>query len=90
MRAILMQLAHPAIAQGVAEHSNFQQDPIGRFVRTMSVVQDVLFGPPDVAIKAATRVYAKHARVEGVITDMHTPPPHAQARFPSPRGRMLG
>ncbi|NUM44484.1 MAG: DUF2236 domain-containing protein [Anaerolineales bacterium] len=68
LRAILMQLAHPAVAQGVADHSNFQQDPLGRFVRTMSVVQDILFGPADAAIKAATRVYAKHARVKGILS----------------------
>lgn len=68
LRAILMQLAHPAVAQGVADHSNFQQDPLGRFVRTMSVVQDILFGPTDIAIKAATRVYAKHARVKGILS----------------------
>ena len=65
LRAILMQLAHPAVAQGVADHSHFRQEPLGRFVRTMSVVQDILFGPAEVAIKAATRVYAKHARVRG-------------------------
>lgn len=76
LRAILMQLAHPAVAQGVADHSNFQQDPMGRFVRTMSVVQDILFGPPDAAIKAATRVYVKHARVSGTF-------PHPQ---PFPHG----
>ena len=74
LRAILMQLAHPAVAQGVADHSNFQQDPMGRFVRTMSVVQDILFGPADVAVKAATRVYAKHARVEGIL-------PHTQEEY---------
>ncbi|GAB4582010.1 MAG: oxygenase MpaB family protein [Anaerolineales bacterium] len=67
LRAILMQLAHPAVAQGVADHSHFQQDPLGRFVRTMSVVQDILFGPADVAVKAATRVYVRHARVRGIL-----------------------
>ncbi len=79
LRAILMQLAHPAVAQGVADHSNFQQDPLGRFVRTMSVVQDILFGPPDAAIKAATRVYAKHARVKGIL-------PHPQPLSRGERG----
>ncbi len=65
LRAILMQLAHPAVARGVAAHSNFKRDPLGRFMRTMSVVQDILFGPADLAVQAATRVYALHTRVRG-------------------------
>src|SRR5205823_703140 len=29
-RALLMQLAHPLVARGVAEHSDFRRDPFGR------------------------------------------------------------
>lgn len=91
LRAILMQLAHPAVAQGVADHSNFQQDPLGRFVRTMSVVQDILFGPPDAAIKAATRVYAKHARVSGSIPHPQPLPQRGRGVFsPLPAGEGAG
>ena len=67
LRAVLMQLAHPAVAQGVAEHSNFQQDPIGRLTRTMDVVHSILFGPTDEAIATATRVFKRHQAVQGQI-----------------------
>ena len=35
-RALLMQLAHPKVAAGVAEHSHFKADPLGRLYRTMA------------------------------------------------------
>ena len=34
-RALLMQIAHPAVAAAVAEHSDFKQDPFGRLRRTI-------------------------------------------------------
>ena len=34
-RALLMQLAHPLVAAGVAAHSRFAEDPLGRLVRTL-------------------------------------------------------
>ena len=33
-RALLMQLAHPLVAAGVAAHSDFQSDPLRRLRRT--------------------------------------------------------
>ena len=30
LRALLMQVAHPAVAQGVAEHSDFRKRPLAR------------------------------------------------------------
>ncbi len=42
-RALLMQLAHPKIAAGVAEHSHFQEDPLARLYRTMSAMWSIVF-----------------------------------------------
>src|SRR5882724_3416680 len=42
-RALLMQLAHPKVAAGVAEHSYFKADPLGRLYRTMSAMWSIVF-----------------------------------------------
>ncbi len=74
LRAILMQLAHPRIAQGVAEHSRFQKNPLGRYLRTMRVVQDILFGRTGTVLRQAARVYAIHDRVRGTISERSAGP----------------
>ena len=43
-RALLLQLAHPFVAAGVAEHSRTLSDPIGRFHRTFAVMYALVFG----------------------------------------------
>ena len=35
--ALLMQLAHPAVAAGVDQHSDFRADPFARLRRTLTV-----------------------------------------------------
>ncbi len=64
-RALLMQLAHPAVARGVSDHSNFRTDPYGRAIRTFVTVYSILFGTRDEAVAAAARVHAIHAKVHG-------------------------
>ncbi len=34
-RALLLEVAHPLVAAGVADHSNFREDPFGRLQRTL-------------------------------------------------------
>ncbi len=66
-RALLMQLAHPKIAAGVAEHSNFKGDPLGRLYRTMNAMWSIVFGPPPRARTALRRVNAIHGNVHGTV-----------------------
>ncbi|MDP9250911.1 MAG: DUF2236 domain-containing protein, partial [Chloroflexota bacterium] len=42
--ALLMQLAHPAVAAGVAQHSDFQDRPFERLRRTLNASYAVVFG----------------------------------------------
>src|ERR1700736_549817 len=44
-RALLMQLAHPLVAKGVAEHSGFESAPLARLERTLAATYTVVFGP---------------------------------------------
>jgi uncharacterized protein (DUF2236 family) len=64
-RALLMQLAHPLVAAGVAEHSDFTRDPLGRLRRTLGPMYAMVFG--DAAARAAARrgLEAVHGRVRG-------------------------
>ena len=64
-RALLMQLAHPAVAAGVAEHSDFRRRPVHRLVRTLELVLALTFGAQAEALAAARQINAVHQHVRG-------------------------
>lgn len=65
--AVLLQMAHPAIATGVAEHSNFIEDLAGRARRTSATLYEFVFGTTSQALAAARRLHLIHCRVRGAI-----------------------
>jgi uncharacterized protein (DUF2236 family) len=71
--ALLMQLAHPAVAAGVAEHSDFRSDPFARLRRTLTASYAVVFGSTARAERAIRRMNAIHASVRGVIPESGQP-----------------
>jgi uncharacterized protein (DUF2236 family) len=66
-RALLLQLAEPAVAAGVAEHSGFEADPFGRLARTLDAMTAISFGPPELARTTLLGLGAVHARVKGTL-----------------------
>jgi len=64
-RALLMQLAHPAVAAGVDEHSDFRSRPIRRLRRTVRMTMAIVFGDRETALAAARSVNRAHGRVRG-------------------------
>lgn len=64
-RALMLQLAHPAVAQGVVDHSHFEADALGRGQRTFDVVNAIAFGSTEEALTAARRMRRRHASVTG-------------------------
>jgi uncharacterized protein (DUF2236 family) len=64
-RALLMQLAHPKVAAGVDEHSDFRAHPIRRLRRTIGMTMAIVFGDRDTALAAARGVNQAHAKVQG-------------------------
>ena len=64
-RALLMQLAHPKVAAGVDEHSDFRRRPIQRLRRTIRMTMAIVFGDQKTALAAARAVNHTHARVRG-------------------------
>jgi uncharacterized protein (DUF2236 family) len=64
-RALLMQLAHPKVAAGVDEHSDFRSHPIRRLRRTLRMTMAIVFGDRETALGAARAVNQVHANVRG-------------------------
>lgn len=64
-RALLMQVAHPDVARGVAEHSEYRADRLGRLVRTLRPMLAIAFGTEREVHAAAEAVSAVHERVTG-------------------------
>ena len=68
-RALLLQVAHPLVAAGVAEHSNYREEPWGRLYRTLDVTTRIVFGDAETSRQAARGLRATHRRVRGVAED---------------------
>src|SRR5690606_28375812 len=64
--ALLMQVAHPLVARGVAEHSGYRRDRLGRLLRTLRPMYAIAFGTPAEGQAAAEGVRRLHAGVAGV------------------------
>lgn len=64
-RAILLQLADPAVGHGVAHHSDFVSRPLDRLHGTLSYVYAVAFGTAEEAATAVNRVNRAHSPVRG-------------------------
>ncbi len=71
-RAILLQLAHPAVAAGVHDHSSFRGSLLSSFWRLHSTVEAMLsltFGDAEQMITAAAGINTIHDRVRGRVRD---------------------
>lgn len=64
-RAVLMQLAHPLVAAGVADHSQFRRYPLRRLYRTAMAATSITFGSADRAARAITQIGLRHTPVQG-------------------------
>jgi uncharacterized protein (DUF2236 family) len=76
-RALLLQVAHPLVAAGVAAHSRFGTAPLERLRRTLDLTLTIAFADAARAIRAVREIEQAHARVRGVLE---------QAVGPFPRG----
>ena len=65
MRALLLQALHPLAMAGVAQHSNYLEDPMRRLRRTAGYVSTVTFGTHAEAEAAAAVVRGVHKHVHG-------------------------
>ncbi len=63
--AAILQVAHPVIGAGVARHSRFREDTLGRLHRTLAAVYTVAFGTREEADRLREHVAAVHRPVRG-------------------------
>jgi uncharacterized protein (DUF2236 family) len=73
VRALFLLALHPLAMAGVAQHSTYREDPLGRLQRTGDYVGAVTFGTRAQADRAAARVRGVHRRVRGVEPESGTP-----------------
>ena len=69
LAALLLQTLHPLAMAGVAEHSDYREDPIGRLRRTAAFVGATTFGTVQEATRAIEQVREIHRRVRGRAPD---------------------
>jgi uncharacterized protein (DUF2236 family) len=74
--ALLLQLAHPLIAEAVSAHSGFRDDPLQRLRQTLDATLLISFGDKSQSEGAADRVRRTHRRVRGDLA-------HACGPFPA-------
>lgn len=63
LRAVLQQVAHPAVGHGVAEHGDFVADPLARLRGTLVYVFVVAAGDDAARARITERVHRLHAPV---------------------------
>lgn len=62
-RAILLQIADPAVGHGVAEHSTFTERPLERLCGTLTYVYAIVYGTDEQVKAVRRRVNRAHAPV---------------------------
>jgi uncharacterized protein (DUF2236 family) len=69
MRSLMVQALHPLAMAGVAQHSNWRQDPFGRLAATSGYVLTTTYGDTASAMSAAAWVRKIHVHVKGVDSE---------------------
>lgn len=67
--ALLLQIAHPLVAEGVARHSTFEADPFKRLHGTITTTMDLVFGDGPAAEQAVRKLNGVHATIKGPVAD---------------------
>ncbi len=65
IRALLLQAVHPGALAGVAQHSRYEEDPLGRLSGTIRWLTVTTFGSKEAVSQEANRVNRMHDRVSG-------------------------
>jgi uncharacterized protein (DUF2236 family) len=68
-RALLLQIAHPLVAAGVSEHSDFQSDPWARLSGTLRSYLRIVYGTANSARGEIRRLHELHRGIRGSVLD---------------------
>ena len=75
-RALLLQIAHPLVAEGVDQHSDFRADPWARLAGTLRSYLRIVYGTRTTARAEIRRLNGLHRTIGGPVRDQA-----AAARF---------
>ena len=67
--SLFFQMLHPYSMAGVAQHSRYQHDPLGRLLQTANFIGFTTYGSSANAYASIERVLAVHQSVRGVADD---------------------
>lgn len=67
--ALMLQVAHPLVAAGVARYSNYKREPLQRLYRTLDLMLTITFSPAAEAIAAVRQIERRHAKVQGELPE---------------------
>jgi uncharacterized protein (DUF2236 family) len=67
--AVLLQVAHPLVAAGVVQHSDYRNDLWRRLARTLRALYLITYGTKAEAERAGATVRAVHAHVRGTTAE---------------------
>jgi uncharacterized protein (DUF2236 family) len=67
--SLFFQMLHPYAMAGVAQHSRYQDDPLGRLLQTANFINATTYGSRPAAQAAIARVLNVHQFVRGVSDD---------------------
>lgn len=68
-RALLLQIAHPLVAAGVADHSDFRVDPWQRLSATLRSYLRIVYGSSGAARAEIRRLSELHRGIRGEVTE---------------------
>jgi len=75
-RAVLLQIAHPMVAEGVSQHSYFSKSTIARLKRTertLGKMLEMTYGDRQQAWAAASHIDQIHAHINGHLSESNGP-----------------
>ena len=67
--SLFFQMLHPHTMAGVAQHSRYREDPLGRLLQTANFIGFTTYGSKSEAYASIERVLAVHQVVRGVADD---------------------
>lgn|ERR1700722_5121275 len=69
LASLFIQMLHPYTMAGVAQHSRYREDPLGRMLQTANFIGYTTYGTRAQAYASIERVLAVHQAVRGVADD---------------------
>jgi uncharacterized protein (DUF2236 family) len=68
-KIFMMQESHPVIGKALNDHSNVEDNPVGRWKNSFNFVNTITFAPVDIAFEKARQLWKIHSYFQGELLD---------------------